>query len=211
MAQKEIIRRGLLIVISAPSGGGKTTISDALLKLDARLVRSISATTRPPRRGEREGRDYFFIDDTRFTRQVQRGAFLEWAEVHGHRYGTPRAEVRKSQHRGRDVLLIIDVQGGLAVQRQDPQAVLIFVMPPSLKVLEARLRGRGTDSRAVIRQRLRNARWEMSLAPQYTYHVVNRTLSEAVGQIAAIITAERLRTAQAKSLRSRRPRAGQQV
>jgi guanylate kinase len=196
--------RGRLIVISAPSGGGKTTICNRLLKKDPRLVRSISATTRPMRAGEREGVDYFFLNDAKFDRVARKQEFLEWASVHGNRYGTPAAVVRKNQKAGRDVLLVIDVQGGLAVKRQDPRAVLVFVKPPSFKVLEARLQGRGTDSRGTIRQRLRNARWEMALAPQYDYQVVNNTLAEAVTQIRAIITAERLRTGESSSKRPKR-------
>jgi guanylate kinase len=194
MAEKEMKTRGLLIVISAPSGGGKTTIVERLLKKDPRLVRSISATTRAPRGHERPGREYLFLPAGTFQRQVKQGAFLEWAEVHGHCYGTPVSEVRRRQAQGRDVILTIDVQGGLSVKHQDPRAVLVFVMPPSLKVLQARLQGRGTDSRETIRRRLRNARWEMSQAGAYDYNVVNNTLLEAVRQIGTIIAAERLRT-----------------
>jgi len=187
-------RPGLLIVLSAPSGAGKTTICDALLAGDRTLVRSISATTRAPRRGERDGRDYFFWSEAAFRRAVRRAAFLEWAQVHGHRYGTLRSEVARWHRAGRDVVLVIDVQGGLAVKRRFPRAVLIFVRPPSFATLEARLRGRGTDAAAAIRGRLKNARWELSLAPRYDYQVVNAKLSEAVAQVHAIITAERLRT-----------------
>jgi guanylate kinase len=194
MAEEKMKTRGLLIVISAPSGGGKTTIVERLLKRDPRLVRSISATTRAPRGHERAGQDYLFLPAGAFQRQAKQGAFLEWAEVHGHCYGTPASEVRRRQAQGRDVILTIDVQGGLNVKRQDPHAVLIFVMPPSLKVLQARLQGRGTDSRDTIRHRLRNARWEMSRAGAYDYNVVNNTLPEVVRQIGTIIVAERLRT-----------------
>ena len=196
--------RGLLIVISAPSGGGKTTITERLLKKDKRLVRSISATTREPRGHERPGRDYFFLKEDAFSRRVKARAFLEWAEVHGHRYGTPALQVRRSQARGHDVILTIDVQGGLSVKRQDPHAVLIFIKPPSLAVLRTRLQGRGTDSRDTIRRRLRNARWEMSRARDYDYSVVNRSLPEAVRQIGVIIAAERLRTQKGKTAQSRR-------
>ncbi len=200
--------RGRLFVISAPSGGGKTTLCEQLLEKDARLIRSISATTRPIRAGEKPGRDYVFINDAAFDRLIRQKAFLEWAEVHGHRYGTPGLAVQKQQAAGRDVLLVIDVQGGLAVKQQDPGAVLVFIQPPSFKVLEKRLQGRGTDSRDTIRQRLRNARWEMSLAPQYDYQVVNNTLPEAVQQLQAIITAERLRTqvSEKRHTRSKSPK-----
>jgi len=185
--------RGLLIVLSAPSGGGKTTICRTLLRHDPRLVRSRSATTRLPRPGERRGRDYLYLDGAAFQERIRRRLFLEWAVVHGHRYGTPKAEVMRQRSAGRDVILVIDVQGGLAVKRQAPEAVLIFVRPPSLRVLAERLRGRGTDSQKTIRQRLRHARGELALASQYDYVVVNQRLPVAVKQIQAIITAERLR------------------
>jgi guanylate kinase len=199
VAEKEMKPRGLLVVISSPSGGGKTTICERLLKKDPLLVRSISATTREPRGQERAGQDYFFMQPAAFARSAKQGAFLEWAEVHGHCYGTPAREVRRRQAQGHDVILTIDVQGGLNVKRQDPRAVLIFVKPPSLAVLQARLQGRGTDSEETIRRRLRNARWELSLAPAYDYNVVNHTLPEVVRQIGTIIAAERLRTQQVKS------------
>jgi len=191
---------GLLIVLSAPSGAGKTTICDDLLKFDSRLTRSVSATTRVPRPGEKHRRDYYFISEMEFKRLVRKREFLEWAEVHSHRYGTLKSEVRRRQHAGRDVILVIDVQGGLAVKRSYPGAVLIFVKPPSFKILSERLRGRGTDAPDVIRERLRHARWEMSLALRYDYQVVNRKLSEAVEQVRAILVAERLRTRKVKKM-----------
>jgi guanylate kinase len=187
-------KQGQLIVISAPSGGGKTTLCKVLLKLDPRLVQSISATTRGPRPGEKAGRDYFFISESEFKRRIQSRHFLEWAWVHGHRYGTLKAAVESQLKNGRDVLLTIDVQGGLAVKKQYPKAILIFLLPPSLKVLSRRLRGRGTDSRKTIAERLKNARWELSLADKYDYNVVNDTLVQASREVAAIIIAERLRT-----------------
>jgi guanylate kinase len=208
MAEEEMKAQGLLIVISAPSGGGKTTICERLLRKDPRLVRSISATTREPRGRERAGRDYIFLKESVFTRLAARGEFLEWAQVHGHCYGTPARAVRRHQAQGRDVMLTIDVQGGLNVKRQDPQAVLIFVKPPSLQELQRRLQGRGTDSRATIARRLRNARWEMSQAGAYDYNVVNNTLPEAVRQIGAIIAAERLRTQQGKTNLAGHKKAG---
>jgi guanylate kinase len=207
MAEEKMKAPGLLIVISAPSGGGKTTICAGLLKKDPRLVRSISATTREPRGHERAGRDYIFLKERVFQRLVKQGAFLEWAEVHGHCYGTPAREVRLSQARGRDVILTIDVQGGLSVKRQDPRAVLIFINPPSREVLRTRLQGRGTDSRDTIRRRLRNARWEMSQAGAYDYKVVNNTLREAVRQIGTIIAAERLRNRTGKAKLKPAPKA----
>jgi guanylate kinase len=185
---------GRLLVLSAPSGGGKTTICERLLNRDRRLSRSISATTRPRRGRERHGREYFFLDAGEFQRRRRAGRFLEWAKVHGYYYGTLRGEVARRCRNGRDVILVIDVQGGLAVKKKHPDAVLIFVKPPSYRVLTDRLRRRGTDSRQTIRQRLRNARWELTQADAYDYVVVNRTLDQAVRQIEAIIAAERLKS-----------------
>jgi guanylate kinase len=184
---------GRLLVLSAPSGGGKTTICERLLRRDRKLSRSISATTRPRRGRERNGREYYFLDEAEFRRHLRAGRFLEWAKVHGYSYGTLRNEVARRCRAGRDVILVIDVQGGLAVKKKHPNAVLIFVDPPSFRVLTERLQRRGTDSRQTIRQRLRNARWEMNQADAYDYVVVNHTLAQAVKQIEAIITAERLR------------------
>ncbi|MEW6517756.1 MAG: guanylate kinase [candidate division FCPU426 bacterium] len=184
---------GRLLVLSAPSGGGKTTICEQLLRRDRKLSRSISATTRPRRGREQHGREYYFWNEATFKRHLRAGCFLEWAKVHGHYYGTLRSEIARRRRGDRDVILVIDVQGGLAVKKQDPEAVLIFVKPPTYRVLAERLRRRGTDSRKIIRQRLRNARWEMTQADAYDYVVVNHTLARAVRQVEAIITAERLR------------------
>lgn len=196
--------QGLLIVISAPSGGGKTTICEQLLRRDRRLSRSVSATTRLRRGQERQGREYFFVTAAEFRRRIKQRRFIEWAQVHDHYYGTPRQAVERSLAAGQDVVLVIDVQGGLAVKRQYPRAVLIFVMPPSPQVLAARLQGRGTDTQATIRRRLQNARWEMTLAQRYDYQVVNRRLPDAVAQMQAIITAERLRVPSPRKTQRRR-------
>lgn len=186
-------RPRLLLVLSAPSGAGKTTICDTLLASDRRLARSVSATTRAPRGRERDGRDYYYWTEAEFDRAVRRGRFLEWAKVHGNRYGTLRSEVARLHRRGRDVVLVIDVQGGLAVKRKFPRAVLIFVRPPSIAALEKRLRGRGTDRAADIRGRLQNARWELAQAPRYDHQVINARLSDAVAQVRDILERERLR------------------
>ena len=138
-------RQGVLIVVSSPSGGGKTTICEQLLKQDRNLVRSISVTTREPRGCESQGRDYYYMDMLKFRQLKKQAAFLEWAQVHGHCYGTLRQAVAKEQQRGKDVLLVIDVQGGMAVKKRDPRAALIFVQPPTLKALQSRLQGRRTD------------------------------------------------------------------
>lgn len=186
-------RKGLLIVVSSPSGGGKTTICEQLLKKDRNLIRSISVTTREPRGRERQGRDYYYLDVPKFQQLKKQRAFLEWAQVHGHYYGTLRQAVEKEQRAGKDVLLVIDVQGGLAVKKTDPRAVLIFVRTSTLKELQARLQGRGTDGPKTIQERLHNARWEMTRAQKYDYVVVNERLPKAVEHVQTIITAERLR------------------
>jgi len=199
-------KKGLLIVLSAPSGGGKTTICEQLLRQDRNLIRSISATTRQPRAREKHGRDYYYINLCKFKQLLKQKRFLEWAQVHGHYYGTLRSEVNKYQRQGQDVVLVIDIQGGLAVKRIDPSAVLVFIKPPTFKVLEARLRGRGTDSSQTIRERLKTARWEMTFAQDYDYVVVNQRLDKVVEQIQAIITAERLRVSRYSSKEKKRQR-----
>ena len=182
-----------LVVVSAPSGGGKTTICDELLKSDKKLIRSISATTRLPRGREKDGKDYHFMSASKFDRLKRQNRFLEWADVHGFYYGTLKKEVNEKIRAGKDVLLVIDVQGGLAVKKQCPEAVLVFVKPPSLDVLEKRLKGRGTDPLKVVNKRLANAKWEMKQAKNYDYHVVNDKLGEAIKDVACIISAERLK------------------
>jgi guanylate kinase len=198
--------QSLLIVLSAPSGGGKTSISKRLLQVDPDLVRSVSATTRLPRKLEKHGQDYYFLNLQEFKRLLRQNRFLEWARVHGHYYGTLRAEVKKKRAQGRDVLLVIDVQGGLQVKRMDPAAVLIFVKPPAFTELANRLRHRDTDSDQTIQERLQNARREMRVARQYDYVVVNERLYQATRQVRAIITAERLRAG--NFLRNRKKKLG---
>lgn len=182
-----------LIVISAPSGAGKTTICSALLQRDKRLAESISVTTRQPRGSEKEGVDYYFITEKQFQRDQKLNRFLEWAKVHDYFYGTLKKEIKNKTAAGFDVLLNIDVQGGLAVKRQMPEAVLIFLAPPSMNVLKKRLTGRGTDSRDVINQRLLNAKQEMKQSNRYDYLVVNDKLDQAIQNIETIIRAERLK------------------
>lgn len=183
-------RRGLPIVISAPSGCGKTTVVDELRRLRPELVRSISATTRPPRIGERDGVDYYFLTEEEFRRRIDEGLFAEYAQVHGHYYGTPEESLERLLASGRDVLLVIDVQGGLALKRAFPEAVTIFLLPPSMEELEARLRGRGTEPEDVIERRLANAKAEMDCAPLYQYRVVNDDVERAAREVAAIIDRE---------------------
>ena len=178
---------GRLIVLSGPSGSGKSTLVERLLAVPAlRLKRSISATTRSPRSGETPGRDYFFVSKEEFERM--RGDLLETAEVHGNDYGTPQQPAREAMSAGYCVLLVIDVQGGLQVRKKVPGALLVFVKPPSLSTLEARLKTRGTDDDATIKRRLSGAVRELELASAYDVHVINDDLDQTVSDLAAILT-----------------------
>jgi guanylate kinase len=190
----------MVVVISGPSGVGKTVICRDLIDADPSLVLSVSATTRAPRADEIDGVNYAFWDRDRFREAVDKGYFLEWAEVHGELYGTPREAVEAELARGRSPLLDVDVQGGRSVKRIVPEAVLILLAPPSLEALESRLRGRGTDSDAVIRRRLEAARMELDQWGAYDYVVVNDRLDEALARIRGILGAERARVSR------RRPR-----
>jgi guanylate kinase len=182
--------KGLLIVFSAPSGAGKSTLCKVLMQGLPNLTYSISYTTRPPRKGERDGIDYFFVDEPEFKRLVRKKAFAEWALVHGCYYGTPHRQLRQMLDEGKDVVLDIDVQGGLHIRRLYPDAVLIFIMTPSLKILEQRLRARNKDTEQVIRMRLKNARRELKSLTQYDYLVINDDLKRAAAELKAIIAAE---------------------
>ncbi|MHB8789541.1 MAG: guanylate kinase [Desulfobulbaceae bacterium] len=184
----------ILFVLSAPSGGGKTTILKEVMADLPGLVFSISHTTRPPRPGEVAGHDYHFVSREEF-RAMQEGTpsgFLEWAVVHNNLYGTGRVEVERQLQSGRDVILDIDVQGALQVQSA-ASPVMIFIAPPSLAELEARLRKRGTESEDTVRLRLDNAREELKFADRYDYLIINDRLEEAVDSLRAIIVAERCR------------------
>jgi guanylate kinase len=181
------IRPGRVVVISGPSGSGKSTLVRRLLaRPDLRLTVSVSATTRAPRPGEVHGRDYLFVTPEEF--QGFRDELLESAVVHDHHYGTPAGPVRRSVDQGLCVALVIDVQGGFQVRRKVPEALLVFIQIPSLEVLEARLRARGTDTPERIEKRLATARRELELASQYDVQVVNDDLDRAVEQLAAILS-----------------------
>lgn len=185
---------GILFVVSAPSGAGKTTILQKMMADLPGLVFSVSYTTRAPRPGEQDGRDYHFISHEAFTliRSRQPIGFLEWAEVHGNLYGTGREEVERLLGAGRDVVLDIDVQGAMQVRKtSDP--ILIFIAPPSPAELESRLRKRGTETEATIALRLENARREMQYAEGYDYLIVNDRLADAVDCLRSIVVAERCR------------------
>ncbi len=183
--------RGLLIVLSAPSGCGKSTIVSGLLKKRGRLKFSVSATTRAPREGEIDGRDYFFVSREKFAEMVEKGEFLEHAQYVENRYGTPRGPVERELEAGNDVLLDIEIQGAFQVRAQRPDALMVFLLPPSFEELEKRLVLRGKDSPEVIRRRLEVARRECLEAEKYDYRIVNDDAPRAVNEFNAIIEAER--------------------
>lgn len=185
---------GSLFIVSAPSGAGKSSLVNAALAEDKQLVASISFTTRPPREGELNGREYHFVDRKTFAAMLERGEFLESAEVHGNLYGTSQKWIDEARARGLDILLEIDWQGAQQVRRTFPEAIGIFVLPPMpvLGELEERLRKRGKDSEEVIRRRLRDAQAEISHAQEFDYVIINNEFSEATRDLAAIIRASRL-------------------
>jgi len=186
--------KGLLYVITAPSGAGKSTLIQALLAQDAALALSVSYTTRSPRPGEQDGREYHFVDLPRFQAMLERGEFLESAEVHGHRYGTSQKVIEQTRAAGKDLLLEIDWQGAEQVRRLHADCIGIFILPPSMAELERRLRKRAQDSDAVIRRRLQNAAEEMSHAVEFKYAIINNHFDDALRDIAAVVRAERLAT-----------------
>lgn len=183
-----------LIVISAPSGTGKTSVVSSLLQVDPNINLSVSHTTRPPRQNEVDGHDYFFVDRARFQEMLKQREFLESAEVYGNFYGTSRGWIEEKMAAGKDVLLEIDCQGALQVRELYPQALSIFILPPSLEILKQRLEQRGMDENKVIERRLSAAREEVSHVHKYDYLIVNQDLQETVQQIACIVRAERLKT-----------------
>jgi guanylate kinase len=192
----EIRRRGFLLVLSSPSGAGKTTITRRLLERDPSLALSVSVTTRPRRPSEIDGRDYHFIGQAEFERMVAEGELLEHATVFGHSYGTPRKPIEASIAAGRDTVTDIDWQGTQQLSKSVPQhLVTIFVLPPSLAALEARLRTRAQDSAEVVAARMAKAQEEMSHWSEYDYVIVNDDLQVSVGQVEAIVAAERARRA----------------
>jgi guanylate kinase len=193
-AGSEIARRGIMLVLSSPSGAGKTTLSRMLLERYLTIELSVSVTTRRPRPGETDGRDYRFIDDARFDAMVAGGELLEWAKVFGNRYGTPRAEVARVLASGRDVLFDIDWQGTQQLREKGrDDLVSVFVLPPSIGDLEARLRTRAQDPDDVIHARMSKAVDEMSHWAEYDYVVINREVKRAFEDICAILAAERLK------------------
>ena len=179
-------KRGHLFIISAPSGGGKTTLVKAVLQQFRDVLYSISYTTRKPRVEERDGIDYHFISKQDFKKGIHKGRWAEWAEVYGNYYGTSAEFIEKSLSSGCDILLDIDVQGTLQILEHYPDSVTIFIMPPSMNALRKRLEMRGSDSQAVIEKRLLNARKEMTQKKMYRHIIVNDVLSEAIKELSAI-------------------------
>jgi guanylate kinase len=193
-APPEIARRGLMLVLSSPSGAGKSSIARALLARDSRLRMSVSTTTRPRRPGEVDGRDYNFVDDDTFATMAREGRLLEHAVVFDHRYGTPREPVEAMLAAGSDVLFDVDWQGAQQLRRAAADDLVgVFVLPPSAAELERRLRDRAQDSEAVVRGRMARAAAEMSHWREYDYVVVNAELEAAIAAVQAIVAAERLR------------------
>ncbi|KAB7646512.1 guanylate kinase [Polymorphobacter fuscus] len=188
-------RRGLMFVLSSPSGAGKTTLSRRLLEGDGDITLSVSATTRPPRPGEVDGKDYWFVSPDRFADMVRDDQLLEWATVFGHRYGTPRGPVEAALHEGHDVLFDIDWQGTQQLQQTDAASdlVRVFILPPDLAELERRLMGRATDPIDVITGRMARARDEISHWGEYDYILVNDNADLCLAELRAILKAERLR------------------
>jgi len=193
-------RRSLPFVLAAPSGAGKTSLARALVERHADIIFSVSATTRPPRANERDGVDYHFVDDAGFEAMEQRGELLEWAWVHGRRYGTPVSSVQAALAQGRTVMLDIDVQGARQLREKLPDAVLVFILPPSGTELLRRLSGRASESDAERTQRLRTARSELQSADEFDYVVVNDRFEDTIAVLEAILTAERHRAARARDL-----------
>ena len=188
------MKKGRLIVISGPSGVGKGTVVKALMEQDPRLKVSVSATTRPMRPGEIDGVHYYFISNDAFEKMIAQDRFLEYAQYVGNRYGTPEEPVNKMLEAGYDVILEIEVQGGLQVMKRRPDAIAIFIAAPSFEILGERLRGRGDTDEEKVLMRLQQARMEYVIAPQYQYIVVNDRLEDAVSDVRSILRAEDLKT-----------------
>lgn len=179
--------KGKLIVISAPSGSGKTTIAKAVMAKFPTIEFSVSATTRPARKGEREGKDYFFLNRAEFERRIQRKMLVEWEEIYGNLYGTLKSEVDRVLSQGRVILFDIDVKGGLSIKRHYPEALLIFIKLPSFEILKERLTKRNTEDPAALERRLARVPMELELGAQFDHQVVNDDLTGAITQVETLI------------------------
>lgn len=184
---------GNLFVVAAPSGAGKSSLVKALMELDSRVVPSVSHTTRPPRGQELHGREYYFVSKETFDQMVIQGAFLEWAMVHGNRYGTSKMAIEQRMAQGADVVLEIDFQGAIQVKRIFPNAVLIFILPPSWEELRSRLERRAEDTAEVIEVRLQNAATEVAHAQEFDFVIINELFERALFDLKAIVHAQRLK------------------
>ncbi|MFH1738114.1 MAG: guanylate kinase [bacterium] len=191
--EESIIVPGIPVVVSGPSGVGKGSVVSAVLERHQEISHSISMTSRHPRRGEREGVDYLFVDRRTFLGHIEDGSLLEWAEVYEELYGTPKGPLLRNLEAGRDVIMEIDVQGGLNVRKNFPSACLIFVLPPSREELIARLHGRGTESAEEMKKRIAFVDHELTFLKHYDYLIVNRSIDRAAEQLRTIILAERCR------------------
>ena len=193
---------GNLIVVSAPSGAGKSTLVNALVAEDTHCRLSVSHTTRPPRPGEQDGREYHFVDRAGFEQMAEHGDFLESARVHGNFYGTSRRWIEETRAAGFDLVLEIDWQGAQQVRRLFPDAISVFILPPSLEELERRLRSRGKDSEVIIGERVANAAEELAHGHEFDYVIINKDFDEAKRDLAAIVRAARLTTARQSALQA---------
>lgn len=181
------MRKGNLFILSGPSGAGKGTLVKRVVEHVPDVWVSVSATTRAPRDGERDGVHYFFVDDAAFDKMIEEGDLLEWANVHGHRYGTPKSKILEHMRAGQQVILEIDVQGAFQVREKIPEAILVFIEPPSMEELRRRLEGRGTEDRQAVEGRLKTAKVELSHKMEYDYQLVNDNLDTAADKLIAFI------------------------
>lgn len=186
---------GNLFVVAAPSGAGKSSLVNALMELDSRLTHSVSHTTRPPRGQEVHGREYYFVSEPQFDQMILQGAFLEWARVHGNRYGTSKQAIEERIAQGGDIILEIDYQGAIQVKQIFRNAVLIFILPPSWEELKSRLQRRGEDSAAVIETRLTNAATEVKEVQEFDFVIINQVFESALFDLKSIVHAQRLKYA----------------
>ncbi len=192
--------KGLLIVVSGPSGAGKGTVCSAYLERNPHAILSVSVTTRKPRVGEKEGVNYFFRDKETFLKMVENGEFLEYAEVYGNYYGTPKKFVEEKLAAGRDVILEIDIQGALQIKDRFPEAVFVFIIPPSMEELKRRIVKRGTEDAEAIYRRFQSAYRELNYISRYNYVIINDTVDSAVAKLEAIVLAEKCRVDRNKQL-----------